>query len=66
MTSANESERHVKFGITIQTGKEFWGRNVGLIGLVYNDMSKTRVKHCTMRFKDGSGWGIFKKRPRLN
>jgi hypothetical protein len=38
-------------------GKAFCGPNVGLIAVVYNDISKTRVKNCRIRSKDGSGWG---------
>jgi hypothetical protein len=57
MTSTNDSERHVKFGIIIQMGIIFWVSNVGLIAVVYNDMNKTTVKNCRMKSKDGSGWG---------
>jgi hypothetical protein len=55
MTNTNESERHVKFVIIIQMGKTFLGRYSGMIALAYNDMSKTKVKNCRMKSKDGSG-----------
>jgi hypothetical protein len=57
MTSANENERRLKFGIVIQMGKIFCGPNVGLIAVVYNDMNKTRVKNCRMCSEIGSGLG---------